>query len=252
LILERVCFLKCYNETHSGSPFNPSLPNPNMKSIRNYLIAVFLGLLLAGWNWQVVRAPQGESNALPATAFAQDGSAQNVAEVPEQTALPAAGSQPASVDTEIPEKSVTPSAQGFTTATPDIGTYSCSNGTVGSGEFVWPTDNHSLSGNNYGVEHPGIDLAAGEGSAVYAADAGIVIAAGNDTATYGNMIQIDHGNGYLTVYAHLSVIGVKICQSVDAGQWIGGAGSTGNAQGAHLHFEIAYDGSYVNPWNVLP
>jgi murein DD-endopeptidase MepM/ murein hydrolase activator NlpD len=223
-----------------------------MKSIRNYLIAVFLGLLLAGWNWQVARAPQEESIAFPATAFTQEENEQDVAMIPEKNPLPASDNRPEIANTILPENSVTQSEWDSTNANPENETYTCDNGTVGSGKFVWPADNHSLSGNNFGPDHPGIDIAAGEGSAVYAADGGIVIAEGNDTATYGNMIQIDHGNGYLTVYAHLSVIGVKICQSVEAGQWIGAAGSTGNARGAHLHFEVAQDGSYINPWNVLP
>jgi len=252
LIFERACFLRCYNKNHNEFPFNQSLPNTNMKSIRNYLIAVFLGLLFAGWNWQVARAPQDESTVMPATAFTQVENEQDVTVIPEKAPLPAVNNQPESVNTVMPEKTVTLSELGSTTATPKIETYSCANGTAGSGEFVWPADNHSLSGNNYTADHPGIDITAGEGSSVYAADGGIVIAEGNDTASYGNMIQIDHGNGYLTVYAHLSVIGVKICQSVEAGQWIGAAGSTGNARGAHLHFEVAQDGSYISPWNVLP
>lgn len=131
-------------------------------------------------------------------------------------------------------------------------TPSCSNGPVGTGAFVWPSDNHFLSGNDYGSGHPGIDIAAGKGSPVYAADAGIVTAEGNDEPGYGNVIQIDHGNGYTTVYAHLSVIGVPMCQGVYAGQKVGEAGDTGNARGVHLHFEVARDGQPINPWLVLP
>ncbi len=116
---------------------------------------------------------------------------------------------------------------------------SCPGGAVGSGAFVWPADNHFLSGNDYWSGHLGIDIAAGEGAPVYAADAGVVtMAQGGDNYGYGNVIQIDHGNGYSTLYAHLSVIGVGVCQSVYAGQWIGSAGSTGNSTGAHLHFEV--------------
>jgi murein DD-endopeptidase MepM/ murein hydrolase activator NlpD len=118
---------------------------------------------------------------------------------------------------------------------------------------VWPADNHFLSGNDYWSGHLGIDIAAGEGAPVYAADSGVVtMAQGGDNYGYGNVIQIDHGNGYSTVYAHLSVIGVGTCQSVYAGQWIGGAGNTGNSQGAHLHFEVRQGGGFINPWFVLP
>lgn len=130
---------------------------------------------------------------------------------------------------------------------------SCPSGAVGSGAFVWPADNHFLSGNDYWSGHLAIDIAAGEGAPVYAADAGVVtMAQGGDNYGYGNVIQIDHGNGYSTLYAHLSVIGVGVCQSVGAGQWIGAAGNTGNSQGAHLHFEVRQGGGFINPWFVLP
>lgn len=139
------------------------------------------------------------------------------------------------------------------TVTPSTSsTPSCSDGPVGSGAFVWPGDNHFLSGKDYGPEHPGIDIAAGEGSQVYAADSGIVTAKGYDESGYGNVIQIDHGNGYYTVYAHLSEIGVSMCQGVYAGQRIGAAGNTGNSRGVHLHFEVVRDGWSINPWLVLP
>jgi murein DD-endopeptidase MepM/ murein hydrolase activator NlpD len=129
----------------------------------------------------------------------------------------------------------------------------CPAGAVGSGGFVWPADSHSLSGNDYWSGHLGIDIAAGEGAPVYAADSGVVtMADGGYNYGYGNVVQIDHGNGYSTVYAHLSVIGVSACQSVSAGQWIGAAGNTGNSQGAHLHFEVRQSGGFINPWFVLP
>jgi len=129
----------------------------------------------------------------------------------------------------------------------------CPGGAVGGGGFVWPADAHSLSGNDYWSGHLGIDIAAGEGAPVYAADGGVVtMAQGGYNYGYGNVIQIDHGNGYSTVYAHLSVIGVGVCASVGAGQWIGSSGNTGNSQGAHLHFEVRQNGGFINPWFVLP
>jgi murein DD-endopeptidase MepM/ murein hydrolase activator NlpD len=88
---------------------------------------------------------------------------------------------------------------------------------------------------------------------VYAADSGVVtMAQGGYNYGYGNVIQIDHGNGYSTLYAHLSQINVSVCQSVYAGQLIGLAGSTGNSTGAHLHFEVRENGGFINPWYVLP
>jgi len=128
----------------------------------------------------------------------------------------------------------------------------CPSGAVGSG-FVWPADNHFLSGNDYWSGHLGIDIAAGEGAPIYAAANGVVtMAQGGYNYGYGNVIQIDHGNGYSTVYAHLNAYFVSVCQIVSAGQQIATAGNTGNSQGAHLHFEVRLNGGFVNPWFVLP
>jgi murein DD-endopeptidase MepM/ murein hydrolase activator NlpD len=137
--------------------------------------------------------------------------------------------------------------------TANVNGSACAGGAVGSGAFVWPADNHYLSGNDYYAGHLGIDIAAGLGAAVYAADSGVVtMAQGGYNYGYGNVIQIDHGNGYSTLYAHLSQINVSVCQSVYAGQLIGLAGSTGNSTGAHLHFEVRENGGFINPWYVLP
>jgi murein DD-endopeptidase MepM/ murein hydrolase activator NlpD len=217
-----------------------------MKSIRNISIAILLSLLFAGWNWQAARAPESEGIVVlssPTPIFIKEDGKQQTPAIPNDPPIPTV--------TVIPED-VIESPEITVTVPPENTIYSCSNGAVGSGAFVWPTDNHSLTGMDYGTGHPGIDIAAGEGSPVYAADAGFVIAEGNDVGGYGKVIQIDHGNGYLTVYAHLSVIEVRMCQSVVAGQRIGAAGSTGNARGAHLHFEVAKDGWHINPWDVLP
>ena len=130
---------------------------------------------------------------------------------------------------------------------------SCPGGAVGSGAFVWPANSHSLSGNDYWSGHLGIDIAAGAGEPVFAADSGVVtMAQGGYNYGYGNVVQIDHGNGYSTVYAHLSAFFVSLCGSVSAGQQIATAGNTGNSQGAHLHFEVRQNGGFINPWFVLP
>lgn len=143
-------------------------------------------------------------------------------------------------------------ASGRSGTAPTSGS-ACAGGAVGSGAFTWPADNHYLSGNDYWSGHLGIDIAAGEGAAVYAADSGVVtMSAGGWNYGYGNVIQIDHGNGYATLYAHLSVRNVSVCQSVSRGQLIGRAGNTGNSFGAHLHFEVRQGGGFVNPWYVLP
>lgn len=126
-------------------------------------------------------------------------------------------------------------------------------GFVGSTGFVWPVANgvHTLSGFDFTSYHLGIDISAVQGTTVYAADSGTVIYAGWIDGGYGNMIEIDHNNGYATVYAHLSSIGVACGSNVYGGTPIGQAGSTGKSTGAHLHFEVRYFSSFINPWQVL-
>ncbi len=125
-------------------------------------------------------------------------------------------------------------------------------GAYGTGTFVWPATNHYLSGNDYWSGHLGIDIAAGMGMGIFAADSGVVVFAGWSNVGYGYMVMIDHGNGYQTLYAHLSQVNVVCGQSVFQGQLIGLAGSTGNSSGPHLHFEVRYNGGFINPWYVLP
>ncbi len=137
------------------------------------------------------------------------------------------------------------------TGTSDFGSNSCGGGPVSSG-LGWPADDHSLSGNPYGPGHLGIDISAPEGSNVYAAGSGVVtMAQGGYNYGYGNVIQIDHGNGYVTVYAHLSQINVSVCTPVGQGTLIGYSGNTGNSFGAHLHFEIRVGGTNVNPYDIV-
>jgi hypothetical protein len=128
-----------------------------------------------------------------------------------------------------------------------------SGGSVGYGTFVWPTNKHYLSGYDYQPPiHWGIDIAGSLGEGVYAADAGVVVYAGWNKYGYGNMIMIDHGTDFQTLYAHLSDIAVGCGQSVGRGDIIGAIGSTGASSGAHLHFEIRTTTYFVNPWDYLP
>lgn len=128
-------------------------------------------------------------------------------------------------------------------------------GAVGTGTFIWPANNHWLSGYDYSpsTNHFGIDIAGGLGDAIYAADNGVVVYAGWNDWGYGNVIVIDHDGGWQTLYAHLSVLNVGCGQSAYQGDVIGYFGSTGNSSGPHLHFEMLNE-SYgkVNPWNFLP
>ncbi len=127
----------------------------------------------------------------------------------------------------------------------------CGGGPVASG-FGWPANSHNISGNGYSPSHLGLDIQANEGDPVYAAGAGIVtMAQGGWNYGYGNVVQIDHGNGYVTVYAHLSSYNVSVCMPVGQGTVIGAAGNTGNSFGAHLHFEVRIGGSNVNPYQIV-
>jgi hypothetical protein len=125
-------------------------------------------------------------------------------------------------------------------------------GAFGTGFFVWPSANRVLSGNDYWPGHLAIDIAAAVGDGVFASDSGVVVFAGWANGGYGYMIMIDHGNGYQTLYAHMSQVTARCGQSVIQGAYIGAAGSTGNSTGAHLHYEVRYLGGFVNPWSVLP
>lgn len=126
-------------------------------------------------------------------------------------------------------------------------------GPEGSGVFIWPSQYQALSGTDFKEGHPGIDLNAPAGSPVFAADAGLVIFAGwTGGVGYGNTILIDHGNGYKTLYAHLSQVSTFCGAKVEAAKLIGLSGNTGNSSGPHLHFEVRVPGGYINPLRVLP
>jgi murein DD-endopeptidase MepM/ murein hydrolase activator NlpD len=98
--------------------------------------------------------------------------------------------------------------------------------------------------------HPGVDIAAGEGTPIAAAASGRVIAAGPDGG-YGNLIVVDNGNGVTTRYGHCSQIFARVGDSVAAGQTIGAVGSTGRSTGPHLHFEVRVGNTPVDPRQFL-
>lgn len=128
--------------------------------------------------------------------------------------------------------------------TPDAGTV------VASGNFVWPAGGNITQ--RFVWYHKGIDIANSAGPNILAADAGTVVMAGwPDGYGYGNRVLIDHGNGYKTLYGHLSQIYVVPGQTVARGAAIGKMGSSGRSTGEHLHFEIIQGGTYLNPLNIL-
>ncbi len=126
----------------------------------------------------------------------------------------------------------------------------------GSGIFAWPASGRLTDRFGFrtfsGRWHGALDISSYTGAPVYAADSGFVIFAGWTDSGYGNLIVIDHRNGYETRYAHLHAFYVSAGQSVAKGVQIGAIGSTGNSTGAHLHFEIRHKGVRKNPELYLP
>ena len=121
---------------------------------------------------------------------------------------------------------------------------------LGGAKFVWPTGGGLTQ--YFAWYHPGIDVANRAAPGIAASDGGKVIVAGwPDGSGYGNRVVLDHGNGYQTLYAHLSNVYVTSGQTVSRGQVIGQMGSTGRSTGTHLHFEIHFKGVPVNPLAIL-
>lgn len=128
------------------------------------------------------------------------------------------------------------------------------------GDFKWPTKATYIT-SYYGSRkdpitkkssmHTGIDIGAGMGSNIYAANSGTVIVAGWSSKGYGNYVVIDHGGGKSTLYAHMSKIKTSKGAKVAKGDVIGLVGSTGWSTGPHLHFEILINGNHTNPMNYF-
>ncbi len=131
------------------------------------------------------------------------------------------------------------------------------------GDWLWPLGNAScyisspfgyrsasISGNSF---HGGTDISGGgiSGKPIYASRAGKVITAVTSNRGYGIYVLIDHGDGYSTLYAHMSSRYVSTGDNVSKGQMIGRVGSTGNSTGPHLHFEVRYYGEKKNPMNFV-
>jgi len=124
--------------------------------------------------------------------------------------------------------------------------------TVATGTFLMPTRGtiSSRYGMRRGRMHYGIDIAAKTGTPIYAADGGKVVYAGYK-GNYGYLVEIDHGNGFKTRYAHCSKILVKVGDKVYKGQHIANVGNTGRSTGSHLHFEVLKNGKNQNPANYV-
>jgi murein DD-endopeptidase MepM/ murein hydrolase activator NlpD len=121
--------------------------------------------------------------------------------------------------------------------------------TTGSA-FLWPTQGTITQ--NFWWGHGALDIALATGTPVAASDGGVVTFAGWDNTGYGYMVMLDHGNGFSTLYAHLSQYLVEAGQTVARGQTIAAMGSSGRSTGPHTHFEVRYNGAPQNPMFYLP
>ncbi|MFH0070958.1 peptidoglycan DD-metalloendopeptidase family protein, partial [Peribacillus sp. NPDC056705] len=120
-----------------------------------------------------------------------------------------------------------------------------------SSQFAWPVSGARVTstfGHRWGRSHEGIDLVGG--STIKASAAGRVVFAGQQNG-YGKVVIVDHGNGYRTLYGHMSKISVSNGQSVSQGSKVGVMGSTGRSTGVHLHFEVQKNGVAQNPMKYL-
>ena len=126
-------------------------------------------------------------------------------------------------------------------------------GRISGAGLIWPVRGPVTSGfgMRWGRMHEGIDIGAGTGTPIHAAKAGTVIFSGTMNG-YGNVVVVNHGGGFSTLYAHQSRRASVEGQAVSQGQVIGYVGSTGHSTGPHLHFETRINGNPQNPRRYLP
>lgn len=131
-------------------------------------------------------------------------------------------------------------------------------GKLGTGTFIWPVPQYksisrwaNLDPTSPGY-HRGVDIAAPYGTPIYAADSGTVVEVVNMHPSWGNYVKIDHGNGYKTLYAHMSSFAVSLGDTVSQGQVIGYVGSTGDSTGNHCHLEMSYNDVLFSAYDVFP
>lgn len=171
---------------------------------------------------------------------------------------------PAAPGVEDVAKTTGPSASGHAASTtgvgapppPDVGA-ATGRGALAGRVVVTPVDGRETS--SFGPrrhpihggvrDHHGLDLAAPTGTRVVAVTDGRVVAAG-DRGGYGLVVEVDHGGGVTTRYAHLSAIDVVVGDRLDAGERLGAVGSTGASTGPHLHLEVRVDGTPIDPRDV--
>ena len=176
-----------------------------------------------------------------------------VTPTPEPEAMPTP--EPEATPTPEPEATPTPEPEATPSPKPEqVPGYQVAE-TDRNGDFLWPVPGYGTVSQGYdATKHTGIDISAEQGVAVIAAADGTVSHVqtwdGSTTTgdqSYGNMVQITHADERTTLYAHLSKVLVSSGDSVSAGETIGYVGDTGNADGAHLHFEVRQSGQTVDP-----
>lgn len=151
-----------------------------------------------------------------------------------QTLVIPGGVPPAEIPIPAPALQQTPGSQLFA---------------KGNGILSWPAT--GVITQHFAFYHNGLDIAANGGPPIYAADSGRVVTVLYQTHGYGYHVIVDHGNGYKTLYAHMSRIAVSVGQNVSRGDKLGSMGSTGRSTGPHLHFTVYKNGVAVNPLSLL-
>ena len=153
----------------------------------------------------------------------------------------------------------TSTGSSSTGSTGSSSTGSSSSAGTATGGFIWPCAGGYISSGFGGrvsptagasSNHQGIDIAAGSGTAIYAADGGVVTTV-SYSAARGNYVVVSHGNGLSTLYQHCSSVSASVGQSVSQGDVIAYVGSTGYSTGPHLHFEVWVNGTPVNPASYI-
>lgn len=147
-------------------------------------------------------------------------------------------------DGKKPQPESAPPRPVYVARTPDAGPV------VATGQFGWPIYGAVVT-QRWSYYHPAWDIASPALPDIFASDAGVVIHASWSTAGYGNMVMIDHQNGYETLYGHFSKIYVQVGQRVKRGDALGREGSTGHSTGPHVHFEIRRGNQRLNPGDFL-
>ena len=173
---------------------------------------------------------------------------------PTEEPAPEVGAEPSSAPTAVPTTAPTATPEAVPVEDPYVPGFTVIESELG-GAHAWPVPDNFTVTQGCGDQHAALDIAADTGTPVVATDDGTVtvtqtwngIVTKGDSNSYGNMVQVTHADGTVTLYAHLSEINVRQGDTVVRGQQIGRVGSTGNSSGPHLHFEVRSNGSKVDP-----